>query len=134
MQDASTAEQEDEPAANENHECEPEFISGEEDYMDSDFEGREGYRKGVYLDLCTWPDPNPSSQTIRMRITIIMCYSCFVNRSKRSTCIRGLTVGVRHRHRIAPKVHESTMVYCGEDTSLHHVGLQFFMRSMLPSW
>ena len=48
-QDGSTTEHDDEPAATENHECEPEFISGEEDYMDSDFEGREGYRKGVCL-------------------------------------------------------------------------------------
>ena len=53
-QDGSTAGQEDEPAVTENHECEPDFNSGEEDYMDSDFEGREGYRKGVCLEICTW--------------------------------------------------------------------------------
>ena len=45
--DCPAPEQEPEPAQNENPECDPEFISGEEDYMDSDFEGREGYRKGV---------------------------------------------------------------------------------------
>lgn len=45
-QDGST-DREDEPA--QNPDCDPEFVSGEEDYMDSDFEGREGYRKGVCL-------------------------------------------------------------------------------------
>jgi hypothetical protein len=41
-------DQADEPAQTENADCEQEFISGEEDYMDSDFEGREGYRKGGF--------------------------------------------------------------------------------------
>jgi hypothetical protein len=36
----------DEAVQSENPDGDPEFISGEEDYMDSDFEGREGYRKG----------------------------------------------------------------------------------------
>jgi hypothetical protein len=30
-------------------ENEPEYLSGEEDYVDSDFEGRDGYRRGVQL-------------------------------------------------------------------------------------
>jgi hypothetical protein len=30
-------------------ENEPEYLSGEEDYVDSDFEGKDGYRRGVHF-------------------------------------------------------------------------------------
>lgn len=68
-------EQDDEPTQNENPDCEPEFISGEEDYMDSDFEGREGYRKGMSNAqelLVPWLSVIVASKSLRLPAVHIM--------------------------------------------------------------